>query len=115
MLLGFVQPTGEQLGLSEYRRSESRTANGSRALGRGSGVAREVGDLLVRFGAVQRELDEAQIRVEDRTGESRVPSGVEHVPTHAVPELTTAVAHHAEKPGGLGRDAHERGVTCEAP
>ena len=110
MLLCLVQLSGEQLSLSEHRRGESGAANGARPVGGGSELARERSDLLIRLGAVQRELDEAQVRVEDRASESWVPSRVEHVAAHAVPELTAAVAHHAEKPGRLGRDANESDV-----
>ena len=110
MLLGLVQLSGKQLSLSEHRRGESGATNGARPVSGGSELAREPSDLLIWLGAVQRELDEAQVRVEDRASESWVPSRVEHVAAHAVPELTPAVAHHAEKPGRLGRDANESDV-----
>ena len=69
LVLGEVEITVEQGGLTAQRGGEGDRPQHPRALGGGPQVGRQLEDLLVRGRAVEQVLRDAQVRVEDPDGQ----------------------------------------------
>ena len=97
MALGALHPAGQQVRLADHLGGESDTQLGAPVLGRGQESAREVPHDLRPFGAAQRELGQAQVRLEDEARQVRGDlQGLQELPLEEGPPPPASMRDHPQ-------------------